>query len=91
MSATPPTAATTDVDPSVGKVVKTIEGLRSKVDKQAEQIADLKKANAELKSNGSRIKRIPKAKGGKGDKIVAEGAPATADSPAPAPPLSTPA
>ncbi len=58
--AAPVVAAAPEIDPSLQKAHKSMEALRSKLDKQAEQIADLKKTNAELKSAGSRIKKIPK-------------------------------
>lgn len=63
-------ATPAEIDPSLSKAQKTIDTLKSKIDKQQETIAELKKANGDLKSNGSRIKRIPKAGKGKGVKEV---------------------
>lgn len=77
----PPAAETastgSSIDPSLQKVHKSIETLKSKLEKANDQIADLKKTNAELKSAGSRIKKIPKSK------VVAE-AEVPADGSAPA-------
>ncbi len=55
------TVESVDIDPSLLKSHKVIGSLKAKNEKQAEQIAELKKANAELKSAGSRIKKIPKS------------------------------